>query len=63
MAAELGYAGKMLKVDLYSAHISHVPTSDYADRFIGGRGMPLRSIGMRSRRRQRPLTRRTESCS
>ncbi len=39
MAAEFGYAGKILKVDLSSASMSDVPTSDYADRFIGGRGI------------------------
>ncbi len=39
MAAEFGYAGKILKVDLSSASTSDVPTSNYADRFIGGRGI------------------------
>jgi len=39
MTAEFGYAGKILKVDLSSARVSTVPTSDYADRFIGGRGI------------------------
>jgi len=39
MTAEFGYAGKILKVDLSSASTSDVPTSDYADRFIGGRGI------------------------
>ena len=39
MAGEFGYAGKILKVDLSSASMSDVPTSDYADRFIGGRGI------------------------
>jgi len=39
MAAEFGYAGKILKVDLSSASTRDVPTSDYADRFIGGRGI------------------------
>jgi len=39
MAAEFGYAGKILKVDLSSASMSDIPTSDYADRFIGGRGI------------------------
>jgi aldehyde:ferredoxin oxidoreductase len=39
MAAEFGYAGKILKVDLSSASMSDVPTSHYADRFIGGRGI------------------------
>jgi len=39
MAGEFGYAGKILKVDLSSASTSDVPTPDYADRFIGGRGI------------------------
>jgi len=39
MAAECGYAGKILRVDLSVASMSDVPTSHYADRFIGGRGV------------------------
>ena len=39
MAAEFGYAGKILKVDLSSARIGSLETSDYTDRFIGGRGI------------------------
>jgi len=39
VAAEFGYAGKILKVDLSSGKIGYLPTSDYADRFIGGRGI------------------------
>jgi len=39
MSAEFGYAGKILKVDLSSARMRDVPTSDYSDRFIGGRGI------------------------
>ncbi len=39
MTSEFGYAGKILKVDLSSASMSDIPTSDYADRFIGGRGI------------------------
>ena len=39
MAGEFGYAGKILRVDLSSASMSDVPTSDYADRFVGGRGI------------------------
>jgi aldehyde:ferredoxin oxidoreductase len=37
--AEFGYAGEILKVDLSSGSITKLPTADYADRFIGGRGM------------------------
>ena len=38
MANELGYAGKILKVDLSQGTMVDLPTTDYADRFIGGRG-------------------------
>jgi aldehyde:ferredoxin oxidoreductase len=34
-----GYAGKILRVDLSSGSIAKVSTLDYADRFIGGRGI------------------------
>jgi aldehyde:ferredoxin oxidoreductase len=34
-----GYAGKILWVDLSSKSITAVPTMDYADRFLGGRGI------------------------
>ncbi len=34
-----GYAGNILRVDLSSRSISTVPTMDYADRFLGGRGI------------------------
>jgi aldehyde:ferredoxin oxidoreductase len=39
MAGEFGYAGKILRVDLSSGMTSVVPTIDYADRFLGGRGI------------------------
>jgi len=34
-----GYTGKILRVDLSSGKITHTPTADYADRFLGGRGI------------------------
>jgi aldehyde:ferredoxin oxidoreductase len=34
-----GYAGRILRVDLSSRRIDDLPTSDYADRFLGGRGI------------------------
>jgi aldehyde:ferredoxin oxidoreductase len=34
-----GYAGKILRVDLSSGRITETPTLDYADRFLGGRGV------------------------
>ena len=37
--ADFGYAGEILKVDLSDRKITKLPTSDYADRFIGGRGI------------------------
>ncbi len=39
MSVELGYAGKILMVDLSSARMTDVPTADYADKFIGGLGI------------------------
>ncbi|MBN2098101.1 MAG: hypothetical protein JW753_00740, partial [Dehalococcoidia bacterium] len=37
-----GYAGRILRVDLSSNRIDDLPTSDYADRFLGGRGIATR---------------------
>ena len=34
-----GYAGNILKVDLSSRSVSKLSTMDYADRFLGGRGI------------------------
>ena len=34
-----GYAGKIAKVDLSDGSINRMNTADYADRFIGGRGI------------------------
>ncbi len=39
MAEEHGYAGRLLRVDLTSGSTSSVPTSDYAGKFLGGRGI------------------------
>ncbi|MFH1646790.1 MAG: aldehyde ferredoxin oxidoreductase N-terminal domain-containing protein [Chloroflexota bacterium] len=40
--AEYGYAGEVLKVDLTDGKITRLPTADYVDRFIGGRGLAAR---------------------
>jgi len=37
-----GYAGRILRVDLSSGAITHVPSGNYAGRFIGGRGIATR---------------------
>lgn len=37
-----GYAGKILRVDLSFGTIEESPTSDYAGRFLGGRGLAAR---------------------
>ena len=34
-----GYAGKILRVDLSSGSTSYTPTMDYAEKFVGGRGI------------------------
>ncbi len=39
MTGQFGYAGKILRVDLSSGSISQIPTVDYVDRFLGGRGL------------------------
>ena len=39
MAKPYGYIGKILRVDLSSGSITQMPTMDYADRFLGGRGI------------------------
>ncbi|MEE8372760.1 MAG: aldehyde ferredoxin oxidoreductase N-terminal domain-containing protein, partial [Dehalococcoidia bacterium] len=39
MTELMGYAGKILRVDLSSGVVSNVQTSDYADTFLGGRGI------------------------
>jgi aldehyde:ferredoxin oxidoreductase len=37
-----GYAGRILRANLSSRRIDALPTSDYADRFLGGRGIATR---------------------
>jgi aldehyde:ferredoxin oxidoreductase len=37
--AEFGYAGEILKVDLSDGNITKLSTANYADRFLGGRGV------------------------
>lgn len=37
--SSFGYAGRILTVDLSSGRVGDLPTSDYAERFIGGRGI------------------------
>ncbi len=39
MENEYGYAGKVLRINLSTGQISHLPTAQYVDRFIGGRGL------------------------
>ena len=39
MTTAFGYAGKILRADLSSGIISKLSTGDYADRFLGGRGI------------------------
>ena len=37
--AKYGYAGKILKVNLSTQMVSKLDTADYADRFLGGKGI------------------------
>ncbi|MBI2328888.1 MAG: hypothetical protein HYU85_04560 [Chloroflexi bacterium] len=39
MATEFGYTGKILRVDLSSGSVTDIATANYADRFLGGRGI------------------------
>jgi len=39
MVSKFGYAGKILRVDLSQRTVSDSATMDYADRFVGGRGI------------------------
>ena len=39
MTDQYGYAGKILRVDLSAGSKAEFPTMDYADRFLGGRGI------------------------
>jgi aldehyde:ferredoxin oxidoreductase len=34
-----GYAGQILRIDLSNQKVSELPTANYADRFLGGRGI------------------------
>jgi len=40
--SRFGYAGEILKVDLSDGNISRLPSADYTDRFLGGRGVAAR---------------------
>ena len=42
MIERYGYAGRILRIDLSSGVIAHIPTMEYADRFLGGRGIGAR---------------------
>jgi aldehyde:ferredoxin oxidoreductase len=37
--AQFGYAGEVLKIDLTQGSIVKLPTENYSDRFLGGRGI------------------------
>ena len=37
-----GWCGKILKIDLSESRVSEMNTMDYADRFLGGRGIATR---------------------
>ncbi len=39
---DFGYAGEILKVNLSDGRITKIPTADYAERYIGGRGIAAR---------------------
>jgi len=39
---QYGYAGEILTVNLSNGRVSKLPTADYADRFLGGKGLAAR---------------------
>ena len=39
---KFGYAGEILKVDLFSNSFTKLPSVEYTDRFLGGRGLAAR---------------------
>ncbi|MBM3156916.1 MAG: hypothetical protein FJ004_06490 [Chloroflexi bacterium] len=39
MTKQYGYAGRILRVDLSAGKVSHLPTENYSDLFLGGRGI------------------------
>ncbi|MFC1944300.1 aldehyde ferredoxin oxidoreductase N-terminal domain-containing protein [Chloroflexota bacterium] len=43
VAGNWGYAGKILRVDLTSGGITEIPTQDYAEGFLGGRGFAAKA--------------------
>ena len=43
-----GWCGKILKFDLTDSSISVLQTMNYADRFLGGRGIAIKFIGKKS---------------
>ncbi|MBE0480494.1 MAG: hypothetical protein IBX68_05895 [Dehalococcoidia bacterium] len=42
MTGSNGYAGRILRIDLTSGKVGDLPTSEYSDRFLGGRGIAAR---------------------
>ncbi len=39
MTKHCGYAGKILRVDLSSGNVTTLPTGDYSEKYVGGKGM------------------------
>ncbi len=58
-----GYAGKIIKIDLSDGKVSEQPTSEYADRFIGGKGLAARLYLEAVPPGAGPWTRKTAWCA
>jgi len=54
MSGQFGYAGSILRVDLTKRNISTSPTSDYSERFLGGRGIAA-VLGLIARAAIKPI--------
>lgn len=42
MSQMYGYAGNILRVDLSTGTVSNIPTENYTDKFLGGRGIAVK---------------------
>ena len=40
--SEFGYAGKILTVDLSNGKYREIPSAEYTERFLGGRGIAVK---------------------
>ena len=56
MSSEFGYVGEILRADLSSGEMAHLPTRDYADRCLEDRSIWVSGIMTRRHEAQGPLS-------